>query len=139
MPKNNSISANSAILNNILHLLKVKGVRQSDLARYLGISRNSVSQWKANKSTSYMNYIDKLAEFFDVSVDELLHPDKTNLYDSFIAKDELELLDLYRSVTEQEMKIAMIKAIRIFIDTFNPDLKTHLKREKSSLSKNFRH
>ena len=123
MPKNDSISGNSAILNNILHLLKVKGVRQSDLARYLGISRNSVSQWKVNKSTSYMNYMDKLADFFDVSVDELLHPDKTNLYDSFIAKDELELLNLYRSVTEQEMKIAMIKAIRIFIDTFNPDLK----------------
>ena len=122
MPKNNSISANSAILNNILHLLKVKGVRQSDLARYLGISRNSVSQWKANKSTSYMNYIDKLAEFFDVSVDELLHPDKTNLYDSFISKDELELLDLYRSVTEQDMKIAMIKALNIFINNFNPDL-----------------
>ena len=122
MPKNNSVSANSAILNNILHLLKVKGVRQSDLARYLGISRNSVSQWKANKSTSYMNYIDKLAEFFDVSVDELLHPDKTNLYDSFISKDELELLDLYRSVTEQDMKIAMIKALNIFINNFNPDL-----------------
>jgi len=122
MPKNDSISGNSAILNNILHLLIVKGVRQSDLARYLGISRNSVSQWKANKSTSYMNYIDKLAEFFDVSVDELLHPDKTNLYDSFISKDELELLDLYRSVTEQDMKIAMIKALNIFINNFNPDL-----------------
>ena len=75
--------------------------------------------------------MDKLADFFDVSVDELLHPDKTNLYDSFLAKDELELLDLYRSVTEQEMKIAMIKAIRIFIDTFNPDLKTHLKRDRN--------
>ena len=122
MPQNDSISGNSAILNSILHLLKVKGVRQSDLARYLGISRNSVSQWKVNKSTSYMNYMDKLADFFDVSVDELLHPDKTNLYDSFIAKDELELLDLYRSVTEQDMKIAMITALNIFINNFNPDL-----------------
>ena len=66
--------------------------------------------------------MDKLADFFDVSVDELLHPDKTNLYDSFIAKDELELLDLYRSVTEQDMKIAMIKALNRFINNFNPDL-----------------
>ena len=66
--------------------------------------------------------MDKLADFFDVSVDELLHPDKTNLYDSFLAKDELELLDLYRSVTEPDMKIAMIKALNIFINNFNPDL-----------------
>ena len=55
------------ILNNILNHMKIKGVRQTDVARYLGISDNAVSQWKTHTSKSYMKYLDQLAEYFDVS------------------------------------------------------------------------
>ena len=39
-----------------------------------------------------MNYIDKIASFFDVSVDELLYPDKANLHDSILSQDEMDLV-----------------------------------------------
>ena len=43
--KQYDVSRNNEILNNILRLLKVKGVLQIDLARYLGISGNAITQW----------------------------------------------------------------------------------------------
>lgn len=114
MSKPNSFQKNNEILNNILRLIQLKGVRQIDLARYLGISGNAITQWKINRSSSYMNYIDKLAAFFDVSEDELLHPDKTKLYDSFISQDEKEMLDIYRSFTDNTLKNAIKKALSTF-------------------------
>ena len=114
MSKPNPFQKNNEILNNILRLIQLKGVRQIDLARYLGISGNAITQWKINRSSSYMNYIDKLAAFFDVSEDELLHPDKAKLYDSFISQDEKEMLDIYRSFTDNTLKNAIKKALSTF-------------------------
>ena len=62
-----------------------------------------------------MNYLDKLAAFFDVSTEELLHPDKTKLYDSFISQDEMELLDMYRSLTDDKLKKAVKKSLAAFV------------------------
>lgn len=61
-----------AVLTNILSLLKEQNKKQIDLTNYLGLSKNVFSEWKANRSTSYMKYLPKIAEFFDVSVDYLI-------------------------------------------------------------------
>lgn len=37
---------------------------------YLGISKNTVTQWKIGRTSSYMNYIDRFVAFF-VSADYL--------------------------------------------------------------------
>ena len=122
--KQYDVSRNNEILNNILRLLKVKGVRQIDLARYLGISGNAITQWKINRSSSYMNYLDKIAAFFDVSEEELLHPDKSNLYDSFISPDERELLQIYRSLPDPGIKMAVKKALATFAGCVKPEQHT---------------
>ena len=88
--------------------MKIKGVRQSDLAKYLGISKNAISQWKVSKSSSYMNYIDRLAIFFDVSSDDLLYPDKSNLHDTFLSQDEMELVTKYRQLKDNQLKKVLI-------------------------------
>ena len=122
--KNYDVSRNNEILNIILRLLKVKGVRQIDLARYLGISGNAITQWKINRSSSYMYYLDKIAAFFDVSEEELLHPDKSNLYDSFISPDERELLQMYRSLPDPGIKMAVKKALATFAGCVKPEQHT---------------
>lgn len=108
MPKTIPLRNNNEILNNIFHLMKIKGIRQSDLAKQLGISRNAVSQWKINKSSSYMNYIDKIALLFDVPSEELLHPDKSYLHDQLLSQDEIELVTNYRQLNNDKYKKAII-------------------------------
>lgn len=116
MPKIAPIRSNNEILNNIFRLMKTKGVRQSDVAKYLGISSNAISQWKINKSSSYMNYIDKLAIYFDVSPNELLHPDKSNLHTDLLSQDEYELISKYRLLNNDQLKKALMTVLLSFIN-----------------------
>ncbi|MCH5199139.1 MAG: helix-turn-helix transcriptional regulator [Oscillospiraceae bacterium] len=60
------------VLKNIFQQLKFQKKSQIDLASYLGITKNVISDWKSGKNKSYMKHLDKIAEFLGVSVDELL-------------------------------------------------------------------
>ena len=90
------------VLNNILYMMQAKGVRQADIARYLGISKNAVTQWKTHASKSYMDYPEQLAVFFDVSVEDILHTNKDNLYESHLSLDEQQILQDYRSLSKEK-------------------------------------
>lgn len=59
-------------VNIILELLKTQNKQQKDLTKYLGISDSSVAEWKKGKTKSYKKHIDKIADFFGVSIDYLL-------------------------------------------------------------------
>lgn len=56
----------------ILELLKVQNKQQKELTKYLGISEGSIADWKKGKTKSYKKHIDKIATYFNVSVDYLL-------------------------------------------------------------------
>lgn len=60
------------VLTKILMLLDEKHMQQKELSNYLGLSKNTITGWKNGNNTSYMKYLPKIAEFFDVSVDYLL-------------------------------------------------------------------
>ena len=120
MAKKIPLKNNNEILNNIFRLIQIKGVRQTDLAKYLGISRNAISQWKINRSSSYMDYLDKIALYFDISTDDLLHPDKTNLHDTFLSQDEMELLTNYRLLKDEHLKKALMTVLSTFIECSIP-------------------
>lgn len=53
--------------------LKVKGYTQDDLATYLGISKQAVSQNLNGKSTFELSNIMMIAEYLDVTVDDILY------------------------------------------------------------------
>lgn len=59
-------------IDNIILLLKSSGKSQVDLATYLGLGKNVITDWKAGRTNSYMKYIPQIAKFFDVSPDYLL-------------------------------------------------------------------
>lgn len=60
------------VLTKILSLLDEKNIQQKVLSDYLGLSKNTMTGWKNGNNKSYMKYLSKIAEFFDVSVDYLL-------------------------------------------------------------------
>ncbi|WP_425448806.1 helix-turn-helix domain-containing protein [Dethiothermospora halolimnae] len=62
----------SGIKLTIAKLRKEKGITQSQLAEYLGISFQSVSKWENGTTMPDINLLPKLSEYFQVSVDQIL-------------------------------------------------------------------
>lgn len=112
----------------ILNLLKEQNKTQKELTNYLGINEGSVADWKKGKTKSYKKHIDKIAEFFNVSVDSLLGTAPTlqvfdendnlvviddetrDIIDSLRSNPEMKMLF---SVTKKATKEDIIKAVKI--------------------------
>ena len=61
---------------NLMRFRKQKGYSQEDLAHILGVSRQSISKWENNSTTPELERIMKIAELFNVSLDELINDGK---------------------------------------------------------------
>lgn len=84
-------------LDKIICLCEVNDKTQKDLTTYLGLDKSTFSSWKSGKSVSYNKYIDKITEFFNVSVNYFYDED-----DSYaLSKDELDLINTYRNLTDR--------------------------------------
>ena len=97
---------------NLNELLRSSGKMQKDLAEYLGISQNAVTQWKCERTRSYMNYLDQLASYFNVSKDELLHSDNS-AFEMYLSQDEQELVRGYR-ILKNSTKNAILNLVISF-------------------------
>lgn len=60
------------IANNIVRLRHDKKITQEQLAKFIGVTKASVSKWENNLSTPDITILPQLATFFDVTVDQLL-------------------------------------------------------------------
>lgn len=56
----------------IAELRKENGMTQNDLAEKMGVTDKAVSKWERDLSCPDINTIPKLAEIFDISIDELM-------------------------------------------------------------------
>ena len=98
-------------LDKILSLLTEKGIQQKTFAENIGVTKHTITDWKNGRSKSYMKYIDKIADFFDVSADYLL--EKTD-DKSPLTKESINIFDnvdmnafsrqLYEQLTKEERK-----------------------------------
>lgn len=68
-------------LDKIFYLLKNKGISQKSFADAIGVKNYTITEWKNGKSQSYMKYIDKIADFLEVSSDYLLGRDAPDIKD----------------------------------------------------------
>lgn len=90
--------------DNILNLLKEQNKKQKELTDYLGISKNQFTDWKSGRIKSYNKHLDKIAEFFNVSVDYLLTGVETQ--QESLTEDEKKTLSIYRKLSEDDkMKV----------------------------------
>ncbi len=63
--------------DNLQHLRGARNMTQEQLAMLLGVSRQSVSKWEAEKAYPEMDKLLKICELFDCSLDELVKGDLT--------------------------------------------------------------
>ena len=61
------------ILQTVLYYLEKDTRKQIDFLKYLGLSSSAISDWKTGKSTSYVKYLPKIADYFSVSADMIIN------------------------------------------------------------------
>ena len=61
-------------------LRRQKGITQEVLARHLGVTNQTISKWESGQCCPDIQFLPQLADYFGVSVDELLgHTPNTSL------------------------------------------------------------
>ncbi|SFR76735.1 helix-turn-helix domain-containing protein [Anaeromicropila populeti] len=68
-----------------------KGITQEDLARYIGVSKASVSKWETAQSYPDITLLPLLATFFNISIDELMG------YTAQMSKEDIN--ELYKKLS----------------------------------------
>ncbi|MEG0485780.1 MAG: helix-turn-helix transcriptional regulator [Oscillospiraceae bacterium] len=102
-------------LEIILDCIGTKHGAGKELAEYLEISPNVITNWKNGSNKSYRKHLKKLAEYFNVSIDYLLGNEKkptvqdSEIKDEFIAfygevKKDLDENDIADLKTFMRMK-----------------------------------
>ena len=62
--------------DNLLYLRNLKGLSQEQIAEAVGISRQSYSKWEQGDTFPDIDKCDKLAKFYGVTIDSLIHSDE---------------------------------------------------------------
>lgn len=76
----------------ISSLRKEKGMTQLELAEKMGVTDKAVSKWERDLSFPDINSIPKLAEVFEVSIDELMQV-KSETKDTIVKNKVEEIVD----------------------------------------------
>jgi transcriptional regulator with XRE-family HTH domain len=60
------------IARTIINMRRERELTQEDLARYIGVSKASVSKWETGQSYPDITFLPRLAAFFNISIDALM-------------------------------------------------------------------
>ncbi len=84
------------------------GLKRSELARLTGIHQQTLANYENETRQAPYDVLLQLADFFDVSVDDLLGRDQSNLMkgknEALLTSSERSLLQRYRSLSEENKK-----------------------------------
>ena len=84
----------------ICDLLEKQNKSQKDLADYLGIGKNRITDWKAGRIQSYTKYLPQIAEYFGVTIDYLLGNSPREVSSPLPA----DLAELIQTFSDEEME-----------------------------------
>ena len=101
-----------SILNfseNIIRLRREKKITQEQLADFMGVTKSSVSKWETKQSLPDLLLLPQLANFFDITIDELLG------YEPQLGKEQIQkiYLDLAVAFTKEPFETVMERCERL--------------------------
>lgn len=102
-------------MNNLKKLRKIKGLTQTEVAQFIGITQNSYSYWENDKVKIDNASIIKLADFFGVTVDFLLGREE------FSSTEKAGGLSETRRMVVNPIEEDLIFAFRQFAKTHSED------------------
>lgn len=90
------------IAENLKRLRSEKGLRQEELAKHIGISVQSISKWERGEALPDTFFLPSIAEFYGVTVDELLGVSKIRREEEIKKfKAEFDSLGMRKEYTAQ--------------------------------------
>lgn len=124
---------------NLLKLMKLNNISQSDIIRDLHVNKSTISTWCNGTRLPRMDMINDLAEYFNVKISELIedHSDSPlgDYYENIeYLKDKPDLLELYKEIVENDQLVLLfdkarklepkdLEQVLKIIDTFNKETK----------------
>ena len=99
-------------------LRDLKGVKDADVVRATGITKSTFSDWKSGRSEPKKEKLQKIADFFDVSLDYLMTGEEQNGYylneetaklaqEMFEDEDMRSLFNMKRNMPPERFKAHM--------------------------------
>ena len=99
-------------------LRDLRGVKDADVVRATGITKSTFSDWKSGRSEPKKEKLQKIADFFDVSLDYLMTGEEQNGYylneetaklaqEMFEDEDMRSLFDMKRNMPPDRFKAHM--------------------------------
>ena len=111
MNKRNGLATNDEIIGRISTLLKEKGMFEKDLVAYLGLAKGTYTNWKTNRSDSYLHFLKEICEFLDVTPNYLLLGDDGITVakgEDIFSKEEMSMISKFRKLGLDEKKYVNI-------------------------------
>ena len=87
---------------HLKRIRKVSKTTQQDLAEHLNISVQSVSKWEKGTALPSIEFLPKIAEFYNCSVNVFFSEYELQIYEQFAPIDEKELIGLYEAILKQK-------------------------------------
>ena len=89
-------------------LRKEKGITQEQLAEELGVSGRTISRWETGKNMPDISLLVEIAEFFDVSIPEIIKGERKSENMEEEVKEVAETMSDYAKAEKEEL----VKSIR---------------------------
>lgn len=118
---------NSAVAKNLRYYLDINGMNQADLAKIMGVTTATTSNWCKGIKMPRMDKVDKICSIFNIKRSDLIedHTDKSTSSTFAYTAEETSLINKYRTLNE-----AGQDKVNDYID----DLASSEKYRKSSAS-----
>ena len=137
-------------LNRIIELMRENDCDNQKLASALGLNRQAVTDWKANRSRSYQKYLPEIAAYFNVSVDSLIgnteNTANATVAEIGLSEHEKLMISAYRSQPDMQRAVDRLLGIEadgcVYLysaaqsDTDRPDGVVRMSREQWENIKN---
>ncbi len=104
------------VMVRIMEELQKQGKTGKELERAVGLGNGAFSRWKHQKGTTYMNYIDKIAEFLGVTPEYLQSIPEKKVELENLTEAEKNLVLSYRKMKPDERR-CMLEVVDIFLNS----------------------
>jgi transcriptional regulator with XRE-family HTH domain len=91
-----------SVASRIRQSRQALGLTQEELARRIGVSRSAVAQWETDRTGQVRANLTRVAAVLGVSAGYLLAGDQNQAFLTAEGADERALLNLYRSLREDQ-------------------------------------
>ena len=89
-------------IDKIVVLIKEKGISQQQFLKDIGLNKSALADWKKGVNESYKKHIERIADYFNVSVDYLLGRENMTFTETEAQKQTKALLECFNELSEED-------------------------------------